>query len=189
MRIGVSGAHGTGKTSLVASLSERLPDHETVPEPYESLEEEGYEFGFPPTAEDYRAQLVRAIAALQIPSQHLIFDRTPLDFLAYLQAIGCPAEDEASTDALAPLFARLDVLIILPVTAEVANHLPSPEFPALRDAVNDALLTLAYDDPLDAWAQVPILALDGPVDGRASLALQRLQALHPSGDADVTSRG
>lgn len=171
------------------SLSERLPDHETVPEPYELLEEEGYEFGFPPTAQDYRAQLDRAIAVLQLPSQHLIFDRTPLDFLAYLQAIGCTVQDEASTDTLAPLFARLDALIILPVTAEVVDHLPRPEFPALRDAVNDALLTLAYDDPLDAWPHLPILELDGPVDGRTAQALQRMQALRPKGDAEATTHG
>jgi hypothetical protein len=177
VRLAVSGAHGTGKTSLVAELCELLPGHEGVPEPYEVLEEHGYKFGLPPTVEDYRAQLDQAMVSLRLPVEHLVFDRTPLDFLAYLKATGCEVEGEASTDALVPLFASLDALIVLPVTAEMTDRLPAPELPALQDAVNNALLMLVYDDPLNAWSDVPILELDGPLDGRTEHVLQLLDGL------------
>jgi uridine kinase len=34
MRIGISGTHGTGKTTLAEALSARLPGHVTADEPY-----------------------------------------------------------------------------------------------------------------------------------------------------------
>jgi hypothetical protein len=40
--------------------------------------------------------------------------------------------------------------------------------------MNDALLELVYDDPLDAWGDVPVLELDGPLDGRVSAVLAAL---------------
>jgi len=57
MRVGISGAHSTGKTTLTEMLCARLPGHVVADEPYYLLEEEGYDFGFPPSLEDYRAQL------------------------------------------------------------------------------------------------------------------------------------
>jgi hypothetical protein len=40
--------------------------------------------------------------------------------------------------------------------------------------VNDALLDLVYDDPLSAWADVPVLELSGPLDGRLNVVLVAL---------------
>ena len=50
MRIGISGTHGTGKTTLAQALCGHLPGHVAADEPYWLLEAEGYEFGFPPSA-------------------------------------------------------------------------------------------------------------------------------------------
>ena len=47
MRVGISGTHGTGKTTLAGALCAHLPGHVTADEPYYLLEEEGHEFGFP----------------------------------------------------------------------------------------------------------------------------------------------
>ena len=177
MRLGVSGAHGTGKSTFVADLSDRLPGHIAVVEPYEALEDEGHEFPFPPTAGDYRLQLKRSIDHLRLPGERLIFDRTPLDFLAYLAVLGCAPDQEGSTDELSPLFASLDALILLPMTTEVRELLPTPDLPQLAQAVDDALLNLAFCDPLDAWTEVPILQLDGPVDKRVETATRLLGGL------------
>jgi AAA domain len=54
MRVGISGAHGTGKTTLAEALCARLPGHVAADEPYYLLEEQGYEFGLPPSPVDYR---------------------------------------------------------------------------------------------------------------------------------------
>ena len=47
--------------------------------------------------------------------------------------------------------------------------------------MNDALVELVYDDPLNAWEDIPVLELDGPLDGRLGAVLAALdQARRPS---------
>ena len=67
MRIGISGTHGTGKTTLAEAICAHLPGHVTADEPYYLLEEEGYEFGFPPSLDDYRVLLARSLRTLREP--------------------------------------------------------------------------------------------------------------------------
>ena len=89
MRIGISGTHGTGKTTLAEALSARLPGHVTVDEPYYLLEEEGYEFGFPPSLRlPGTAGMLGAEPELAALLPGAVFDRTPLDYLAYMAATG-----------------------------------------------------------------------------------------------------
>jgi predicted ATPase len=175
MRVGISGTHGTGKTTLAEALCARLPGHVAVDEPYYLLEEEGYEFGFPPSQEDYRALLARSVQSLGsrplLPGA--VFDRTPLDYLAYLAVTGVDLLDEADAAALRAAFARLDLLVITLITPETERVLPAAEMPDLRAKVNDALLELAYD-PLSAWAEIPVLELTGPLDSRVDTVLAAL---------------
>ena len=176
MRVGISGTHGTGKTTLAEGLCARLPGHVLADEPYYLLEEEGYEFGFPPSAEDYRAMLARSVRSMTArPAAGVIFDRTPLDYLAYLAAAGADLSAAAGLPAdLRLAFARLDLLVITPLTPETERALPEAELPALRTRMNDALLDLVYADPLDAWGEVPVLELSGPLDGRLDVVLTAL---------------
>jgi AAA domain len=176
MRIGISGAHGTGKTTLAGDLCEHLAGHVTVDEPYLLLEEEGYEFEFPPSLEDYRAQLGRSLRLLRSSASRVVFDRTPLDFLAYLAAQGAEVEGEADPSALRSALASLDLLIVTPVTPEIERVLPRPGMPRLREMVNDTLLDLLSSDPLQAWADVPVIELSGPLDGRLEAVLAVLPA-------------
>jgi len=177
MRIGISGTHGTGKTTLAGELSAHLPGHITADEPYYLLEEEGDEFGFPPSLDDYRALLARSLRSLTEPSPlpGVIFDRTPLDYLAYLAATGADAEREARTPALKPALASLDLIVVTVITPETERLKPTPELPELREAMNEALLELVYADPLDAWADLPVLELDGPLDARLPAVLAALR--------------
>jgi AAA domain-containing protein len=182
MRVAISGTHGTGKTTLAQALCAHLPGHVAAGEPYYLLEEEGYEFGFPPTLEDYRALLARSVRSLGSPPllPAVIFDRTPLDYLAYLAAAGADPAGEADAAALSPALASLDLLVITLITPETERALPAAEMPALRSHMNDALLDLVYGDPLNAWTDVPVLELDGPLDGRLNAVLTALnQSRHP----------
>ena len=175
MRVGISGTHGTGKTTLAEALCARLPGHVVADEPYYVLEEEGYEFGFPPSLEDYRALLARSVRILTSTSlPGVIFDRTPLDYLAYLAATGADPSDEASAAVLEPAFASLDLLVLTPITPETEQVLPAAEMPGLRSRMDDALLDLVYDDPLNAWGDIPVLELSGPLDGRLDAVLAAL---------------
>lgn len=186
MRVGISGTHGTGKTTLVRALCARLPGHVAADEPYYLLEEQGYEFGLPPSLEDYRALLacsLRSLTALPSPPA-VVFDRTPLDYLAYMAAVGADPSDRAGDAALRSAFASLDLLVITLITPETERVLPVPELPGLRAAMNDALLELVYDNPLDAWGNVPVLELSGPLDGRLDAvlaALDQSKRPHPPG--------
>lgn len=173
MRIGVSGPHGTGKTTLVDELCVRL-GHTAVQEPYVVLEEQGYEFAYPPVAEDYWAQLRCALRLLGDPAPAAVFDRTPLDFLAYLTAIGIDAEAGIGDTALRSALASLDLLVIVPITAETERALPTPELTGLRRDVNDALLELVYVDDRQLLEDVPILELVCPLDQRGHTVLQAL---------------
>jgi hypothetical protein len=183
MRVGISGTHGTGKTTLAEALCARLPGHVAADEPYFLLVEEGYEFEFPPSLEDYRALLARSVRSLTSPllPRRIIFDRTPLDYLAYMAATGADPSAEAGTAALQPVFGSFDLLVITPITPEAEQLLPPAEMPRLRSQMNDALLELVYDDPLNVLGDIPVLELSGPLDGRLDAVLAALgQARRPA---------
>jgi thymidylate kinase len=175
MRVGISGTHGTGKTTLAQALGARLPGHLIADEPYYLLEEQGYEFGLPPSPEDYRALLACSVRSLAARRADVIFDRTPLDYLAYLAATGTNPSEYADADALGPAVASLDLLVITPITPETERALPAADLPALRDRMNEALLELVYGDPLDVWADVPVLELAGPLERRLDAVLAALR--------------
>jgi predicted ATPase len=116
MRVGISGTHGTGKTTLAQALCAHLPGHVAADEPYWLLEAEGYEFGFPPSPEDYRALLARSVRSLSSPPllPAVVFDRTPLDYLAYLAATGADLPGQASAAALRPVTPRPPPSLVSP---------------------------------------------------------------------------
>ncbi|HUN35132.1 MAG TPA: AAA family ATPase [Trebonia sp.] len=176
MRIGISGTHGTGKTTLAEALSARLPQHVLADEPYYLLEEEGYEFGFPPSLDDYRAMLARSVRSLRSPMPPgIVFDRTPLDYLAYMAVIGADPASEADPVALRLALARLDLLVVTLITPETERVLPAAQMPGLRVEMNEALLDLVHEDPLDSWTDIPLLELDGPLDGRLDVVISALR--------------
>lgn len=84
MRIAVSGAHRTGKTTLIEELGRALPACEVLDEPYRLLAEEGYEFAETPSLEDFELQLERSLECIAGSGEDCLFDRCPADFLAYL---------------------------------------------------------------------------------------------------------
>jgi predicted ATPase len=174
MRIGVSGPHGTGKTTLVQELCARLGDHTPVEEPYVLLQEEGYDLGEPPSPADFRAQLRRSLDALGEHAGRVVFDRTPLDFLAYLAVHGCDPEGEVDPSTLRAAVDSLDLLVVVPITAETERVLPAAEMPRLRRAVDDALRDLVYLDPLQVCDDLAVVELTGPLAGRVDAVLAAL---------------
>jgi hypothetical protein len=47
--------------------------------------------------------------------------------------------------------------------------------------MNDALLEPVYDDPVNAWADIPVLELNGPLDGHVGSVVAALdQAQRPA---------
>lgn len=169
----------TGRPYRITASNQAAQDRSGLSASQDQLllaQEERYEFGFPPSLEDYRALLTCSLRSLTAPPLRpaVVFDRTPLDYLAYLAAAGADPSDQAGAASLRPAFASLDLLVITLITPETEQVLPAPELPGLRAGMNDALLELVYDDPLDAWGNIPVLELSGPLDGRPDAVLAAL---------------
>jgi hypothetical protein len=102
-----------------------------------------------------------------------------------MAAIGADPADEAGAAALQPAFASLDLLVITVITPETEQVLPAAEMPGLRSEMNDALVELVHDDPLNAWEDIPVLELDGPLDGRLGAVLAALDQARRLADRAV----
>ncbi|HTV25420.1 MAG TPA: AAA family ATPase [Polyangiaceae bacterium] len=168
MRIAISGSHRTGKSTLLAELSGLLPDHATVDEPYHSLEEEGHEFSHPPSVEDFEAMIERSLVDLEESDDDVLFDRCPLDALAYL-VVHPDAEDFDFEDSLARVreaLERIDLLVFVPIEARdrIAVSAADDEG-SMRESVDEKLREILIDD---AWQLgVEVIEVSGDVEARA----------------------
>jgi predicted ATPase len=150
MRIVVSGTHGSGKSTLISDFVERHPEYTVLPDPYELLDESWDS----PGAGMFAAQL-RLTADRLIEGEggdHVIAERGPIDFLAYLLAVDELSREQVSDALLARASAltatamdEVDVLAVLPLTPALPA-VPDDEDPRLRAVMNDVLLDL-LDDP------------------------------------------
>ncbi len=178
MRIAVSGTHGTGKSTLVAALGERLPHHTIVAEPYEVLAERGYEFAHPPSVEDFLVQLKQSLLSLRRRSPNRIFDRCPLDVVGYI--VASPDAERFDLEAwrgpIAHAMQSLDLVVAVHADP-VYDPAIAVEDAVSRLAVGDALRDIVDGDGFDLCDGVEILILDGPWEHRVEMVLARLQAL------------
>lgn len=171
MRIGVSGAHRTGKTTLIDELIYSLPTYNRVDEPYYLLEEEGHAFADAPCLEDFELQLERSIQSIAESEGNCIFDRCPSDILAYLIS-----HDESEGFDLHRWLPRvrvamqqLDLVVFVPI--EDPDRVPLSEsghWP-LRRRVDEELHGIVLQDQ---WAfGVPVIDVAGSCDQRARQVL------------------
>lgn len=158
MRIVVSGTHASGKSTLLADFAGRHPDFEVFDDPYELLDAAPAEAD----AATFTTQFAISAARLrQHDGGHLIAERGPLDFLAYLEALarlGRGAVDRATTRQLfldtSAAMDEVDVLVLLPLNGRDHIEIADEEDPELRQAMNDILIELADDPDLIGGATV-----------------------------------
>jgi hypothetical protein len=179
MRVIVSGSHGSGKSTLISDFALSHPDWEVLPDPYEFVDLDAGE----PSVPLFIEQLRIAAARMREPSVgHLIAERGPLDFLAYLHAMETlgrstlPRElTEWGYDLTRLVMTEVDLLVVLPLNRVDALSIGDDEDRELRDAMNMALLELADDRHLTGRAAVTEIV--GSRDERlASLRLAIRQA-------------
>jgi hypothetical protein len=176
LRVGISGTHGTGKTTLAEALCANLPGYLVASEPYYQLEDEGHEFGFPPSLDDYRALLGRSVQSLcsapRLPG--VVFDRTPLDYLAYMAAIGAVPSSEAGAVPLKPAG-----LTLLPRRwASSAEGDPAGREP-LSSTTPPTCWRYAPADPASEVNHCPYWADLRVLRERAAQPVRRLAKRHP----------
>ena len=175
MRVAISGSHRSGKSTLVESLAAALPNYAVVEEPYHVMSEDGYEFGHPPSLEDFQAQLEHSIATLNEGGPNVLFDRCPLDFLAYISV-----RDDADAFDFEEWLPRvrsaaqtLDLIVSVPIEARDRIALStSREDRELRRAVDEKLRELLLEDPFEFG--VDVVEVEGEPGRQARCVLERI---------------
>lgn len=148
MRIAVSGTHCTGKSTLVEEFLRAHPEFAHEPEPYTVLVEDfGEEFSEKPTVEDFLRQLEFNVDRLrQHPrDEHVIYERCPIDFLAYIEALD-QRTAEAALEPVSDAIKHLDLIVYLPLTDDIDAD---AEYPKLRKAVDHRLSAIFRDNEFD----------------------------------------
>ncbi|HTM01702.1 MAG TPA: AAA family ATPase [Candidatus Omnitrophota bacterium] len=175
MRIAISGAHRTGKSTLVEGLCRSLPGHTSVQEPYRALEEEGHPFHESPTLEDFELQLERSIRSLLSGAANQVFDRCPADFLAYLATHrnGSAFDPEPWMERARSAMQTLDLVVLVPIEQPDRIQLSAGDRPKWRRRVADELRALLLDDALDLG--VTCIEVRGDAGERLDQVLRHLR--------------
>ncbi|MCA9736692.1 MAG: AAA family ATPase, partial [Gemmatimonadetes bacterium] len=178
MRVAVTGSHRVGKTTLAQAIADALGDHDFADEPYHELVADGYLFSHPPDPDDFEAQLEYALDALGDEAPNVVFDRCPVDLLAYLM-VTCQNDERVIARWREPVrraMRSLDAVVFVPVEAPDVIDFGQDEDPTdSRGAVDEALRELLLGDHLEL--EVEILEVRGPLDRRTTASLEWLARL------------
>ena len=160
---------------MVEALSRALPAYTTVEEPYCLLEEEGYEFAEVPSFEDFELQLQRSIECLTNSGPDVIFDRCPIDLVAYLltHQDADASQLEEWMPRVQPAIKQLDVIVFLPVERRDRIDVPSSEDKGYRREVDEKLKEIL----LETWTDIDlnVLEVTGTLDNRVEQVLTFLR--------------
>jgi hypothetical protein len=177
MRIVVSGSHGTGKTTLVADLAARLPGYVAIEEPYYALEAEGHTFATPPGIDDFEALIERATVSLADHADpNAIFDRGPIDYLAYLAVVSRDVTSVMGIGLPKALAALKSIDLFLFVPIEEPDRMADFDIEArgLRRRADALLRSILLED---AWSvNLPVLRVAGTPADRTSQAVAWLRS-------------
>ncbi|WP_073056894.1 AAA family ATPase [Kaistia soli] len=158
MRIAVTGTHGSGKTTLIEDFVATHPAYEAVAEPYWRLAERGIAFSAKPTVADFEAQLAESCRLIldEARGENVIFDRCPLDFLAYLDIVSTDEGFEWLPQGrlltrITRAVETLDRIIFIPLTQP--DEIPTTiEHPILRRRVDARLKAMIRGDEFGVLA-------------------------------------
>jgi hypothetical protein len=160
VRVAVSGSHGTGKSTLIAAFVDLRPEYRYEPEAYETVADDiPLTSSEGPTPEGLRSLLDYTIAALnsQAANVSVVFERSPIDYLAYATACrdawSGPTTREflaAAVPAVRTSLRHLDLIALLPVSDEGIRPRPD-EDPRFRKRVDERLRRALIDDDFDLF--------------------------------------
>ncbi|KZL11540.1 AAA family ATPase [Pseudovibrio sp. Ad26] len=161
MRVAISGTHGIGKTTLIEDFVDQHRNYEAVQEPYWELAEQGVALSSEPSIEDFTEQLSHNLKTILTASaeQNIIFDRCPLDFMAYLDVLSEQDGDEWEPSGqllrqIEQALTTLDLIVFLPLTSpdEITTTI---EYPKLRKQTDICLKEILRDDALGLLDVLP----------------------------------
>lgn len=177
VRIAISGTHASGKTRLIDDYCALRPDTLKLGDPFEFLETASD----PPGPSEYLAQLQIAERRLHglSPDTDWIIERTPLDFLAYLDALEALGRTPTSPGPPSPeaylstIRSQVDFLVLLPLEYRDDVVVAADEDPELRIAMNDALFTLV--DSFSLANTDRVVEITGPPETRLARLLAEVE--------------
>jgi hypothetical protein len=171
MRVAISGTHCCGKSTLIEAFLRDHRDYLFEPEPYEALADLcGETFAADPTADDFFRQLEYQVARLgeYQTGDRVVFERSPVDYVAYLLALGDLGREGASVgltqrsiEVARDGVGQLDVIVYLPIDGGDAK-VGDSEDPELRRAVDERLARILVDDDLDLFTAERPTVIEAP---------------------------
>ena len=174
MRIAVSGTHSVGKSTLIDEFLLVHPDYIHEPAPYTTLVEDfGEEFSAEPSVDDFFRQLEFSINLLEkhVHSEKVIYERCPLDFLAYIEALEPGRTQDLPgplSTAISSAVKHLDLIVYLPIENDIYA-----EYPKLRKAVDRRLSAILLDDEFGILS-TPVIEAAGSTAQRLDIILQKI---------------
>lgn len=174
MRIAVSGTHDVGKSTLIDEFLRLHSEFVHEPEPYTVLVEDyGEEFSAEPCVEDFLRQLEFNLERLgqHAAGEKVIYERCPLDFLAYLSALDANVS-EALVKRISDAVQQLDLIVYLPLQSDDAR-----EYPKLRRAMDHQLSEILTS------TDVPIVEVTGSTAQRLRVIENQLISKTQPGEA------
>lgn len=145
MKIAITGAHRVGKTTLAEKLLEYFSNYTLQPEPYYELEELGHVFYETPNIDDFIEQLEYSIKQISMSEGNVIFDRCPIDLLAYIQTISASENIEPFYHKVQNIIKEIDLLVFVPIENPDLISCPEFELSELRQQVNEILNEWIWD--------------------------------------------
>lgn len=174
MKIAVSGTHFSGKSTFIEALHKKLPDYSLIDEPYFLLEQLGHSFSDPPSLDDFEQQFELSNSLILDSDPNTLFDRSPLDFLAYAIALNKKINQEEWTHKLHQSIPLLDLIFYIPIETPDRIPLPPSENQDLREDVDLQLQDFLLNDSLDLLAKTKVIQIAGPLDQRITQALSSI---------------
>lgn len=160
MKIAVSGTHFIGKTTLIEDFIKKYPQYRLEIEPYYKLQDEAtMELSLEPSLESLTTQLDYSIQQLNecINDKNVIFDRCPIDFLAYakcaLDQDFLDMDDSEISEKLTEIkkaLNNLDIIVFLPISSKNSIEY-TEENPAYRKAADKCFKQIYRDDIYDIF--------------------------------------
>ena len=164
MRIAISGAHYMGKSTMINDFIKSHPDYHHQVEAYFRLQTD-YGVEFPATAQptlecilmelDYSIECLNQCAK----KTHILFDRCPIDFIAYAMCILDQDNLDINDNEIADRFPlvkmvlrNLDLIVFLPITKAHLIHVEDGEEDIIfRKAVDRCFKKLYRDEICDIF--------------------------------------
>ncbi|MCX8567628.1 AAA family ATPase [Aminobacter sp. MET-1] len=176
MRIAVTGTHGSGKTTLIDDFIAAYPGYEHEQEPYWALAQLGTPFADGATSADLEEQLDQSCGMIlaSTASPDIVYDRCPLDFIAYLEVVAVQEGFEWTPSGkllgrIEKALGSLDLVVFLPLSRPDEIDV-AIELPRLRSKVDARLKAIIRDDELGLLEDGPnIIELRGTRSERLAL--------------------